>query len=416
MRRILLAPLGSWGDVNPFLWIGRTLQSRGHEVAVVANPHFGPAIEKLGLRLIPAGTAEHFEESTRDPLIWHPRRGLATVFRYMGEMADLTCDLISDYLSQGEPPLAFAPSTAFGVRMAQQRQAFPLLTVHLQPAILLSVYDLPHFGPGLGFMRHMPLWMRRIFLALGKKRVSGILSPILSRACRDRGLQPPGNAQDDWWHSRDGVLNFFPEWFAPRQPDWPRNTTSVGFPLYDQADIHAPSPELEAFLSEGPKPVLFTPGSAMNQGAYFFKAATDACQAMGSRALFISRYPEQIPSDLPAGIRHFRHVPFGRVFGRCSAVVHHGGIGTTSQALAAGTPQLLMPMAHDQPDNAHRIKALGVGDLLYPSQFTPRNIRAALERLTTDGEIGRRCRAVHQKILDDQTEEKFLAAVRPFLQ
>ena len=78
--------------------------------------------------------------------------------------------------------------------------------------------------------------------------------------------------------------------------------------------------------------------------------------------MFLTQYPEQLPARLPNGVRHFNYIPFSTVLPRAAAFVHHGGIGTTAQALAAGVPQLVVPLAHDQPDNAVRIRHLGVGD------------------------------------------------------
>ena len=74
----------------------------------------------------------------------------------------------------------------------------------------------------------------------------------------------------------------------------------------------------------------------------------------------MTRYPEQLPNDLGDSARHEVYVPSHRSFPNCAAVVHHGGIGTCAQALAAGVPQLTMPLAFDQPDNATRLRRLGV--------------------------------------------------------
>ena len=71
----------------------------------------------------------------------------------------------------------------------------------------------------------------------------------------------------------------------------------------------------------------------------------------------LTRYPEQLPPALPASVRHERYVPFSAILPRCAAIVHHGGIGTCAQALAAGIPQLVSPFGFDQPDNAVRSPA-----------------------------------------------------------
>ena len=93
---------------------------------------------------------------------------------------------------------------------------------------------------------------------------------------------------------------------------------------------------------------------------------------------------------LPANVRHIEYAPFRKLFPRCTVVVHHGGIGTIAAALASGTPQLLIPQAYDQFDNAIRVRALGAGDWLKPSRPEPGRIAAALRSLMTP-EVKARC-------------------------
>jgi UDP:flavonoid glycosyltransferase YjiC (YdhE family) len=136
----------------------------------------------------------------------------------------------------------------------------------------------------------------------------------------------------------------------------------------------------------------------MQQGRPFFDAAADACRRLGCRGVLLTRYRQQVPERLPPNVRHFDYVPFSRLLPRSAALVHHGGIGTTAQALAAGIPQLVMPMSHDQPDNAARVERLGVGLSLAPRRFQGPAVAAALERLLHTPEVGARCRAVAERM------------------
>jgi UDP:flavonoid glycosyltransferase YjiC (YdhE family) len=85
-------------------------------------------------------------------------------------------------------------------------------------------------------------------------------------------------------------------------------------------------------------------------------------------------------------------VPFSQVFPRAAALVFHGGVGTMAQALAAGLPQLVMPMTYDQPDNADRLRRLGVGRSLKPKQFTGPNVARELGALLTDPGVAARAK------------------------
>ena len=75
-------------------------------------------------------------------------------------------------------------------------------------------------------------------------------------------------------------------------------------------------------------------------------------------------------------------------------MVHHGGIGTTAQALAAGVPQLIMPLAHDQPDNAARVQRLGVAGDGWSKVFRGPAVAKELAELIGSAEVARRCRSV----------------------
>ncbi len=195
----------------------------------------------------------------------------------------------------------------------------------------------------------------------------------------------------EWLHSPRRVIGLFPEWFASIQPDWPPQLRLTGFPLYDEPDEHALSPGLQAFLDGGSPPILFTPGSANRAASQFFAAALEATRRLGRRALFLTRYPEQLPALLGPDVWHEPYVPFSQVLPRCAAIVHHGGIGTCAQGLAAGVPQLTMPLGFDQPDNTTRLWRLGVGRWVRPHLFHGERVAAELAALLGDSRVAERC-------------------------
>ncbi len=133
------------------------------------------------------------------------------------------------------------------------------------------------------------------------------------------------------------------------------------------------------------------------QAAAFFKAAAEACVLLNRRGMFLTPFNEQVPHPLPEGVVHFDYVPFSRVLPLAAALVHHGGIGTSAQGLRAGIPQLAMPLSHDQPDNAARLKRLGVADWLNPKDFRGPKVAAKLNRLLTSTEVLRNSRQASEK-------------------
>jgi UDP:flavonoid glycosyltransferase YjiC (YdhE family) len=204
---------------------------------------------------------------------------------------------------------------------------------------------------------------------------------------------------DGWMHSPDLVLGLFPDWFAPVPRDWPRVFETTGFVGYDggagedRLDSH-----VEAFLAAGSAPVVVTPGSANAHGREFFAGAIAACVALGRRALLITPHEDQLPHVLPQGIAHAKYVPFSAVLPKAAAFVHHGGIGSVSQGLAAATPQLLMPMAHDQPDNAVHAERLGVAAWIPARRWNAATVAPALDRLLGDPGVSEACRSLAPRV------------------
>ena len=130
----------------------------------------------------------------------------------------------------------------------------------------------------------------------------------------------------------------------------------------------------------------------MAQDAEFFRVSAEVCRASGRRGLLLTQFPEQLPARLPETVRHFHYVPFSEVLPRAAAFVHHGGIGTIAQGLAGGVPQLVVPLAHDQPDNAIRVRGLGVGEMLLPKHYQVETVLRRLDEMLGSAAIRENCR------------------------
>jgi rhamnosyltransferase subunit B len=217
----------------------------------------------------------------------------------------------------------------------------------------------------------------------------------------------PRHAYPDWWDSPDGSIALFPSWFAAPQPDWPSPLCQHTFPREDLAEGARFSPELETFLASGDKPLVFTPGTGHRQVKKFFEAALDATQQLGRRAVFATKQVHDLP-PLPPNVIAQSYVPFSLLLPRAAALIYHGGIGTCSQALAAGIPHLVMHMAHDQPDNANRLRRLGVGLGLTPKQFTGERVATMLRALLDDPQVTANCATCVQHLSRDPSPEALL--------
>jgi rhamnosyltransferase subunit B len=412
---VLIVPFGSHGDVHPLLGLGQALRARGHRVTFIISEYFGTLVRGLGFDLAPLGESDAFRAVMDDPDLWHPRRGFAVVCRAVLEAAGLIYQRIEQLFVPGET-VVVAGTLAFGVRCAQEKLGLPAATVHLQPSIFYSNHQTPVLG-GLDTAR-WPVWLKRRFYDfLYARSVEPMIAPGLNAFRATLGLPPVREVMRVWCHSPQLVLGFFPAWFGPPQPDWPPQVRLVGFPLFDERDATPLSPDLEAFLAAGPPPIAFTPGSGNVHGRPFFEAAIDACVRLGRRGVLLTRFSEQVPRDLPETIRHVPYAPFGLLLPRVAALVYHGGVGTAAQAMAAGIPQLVMPLAHDQFDNAARMRRLGIARVLAPAKFRGRAVAAKLAALVDSPEVARSCRVVADRFdAGDRPMERASEAIESLFQ
>ena len=403
--RIVLFPLGSAGDVFPFLGLAIQLRERGHDVVVATNAHFEPQVRREGISFEPVGTEEDYLEITRDPDLWDPWRSFGAIVRHSDRIIERQVEICRQYLAKGQG-VALANLLSFGVRGARDQMRFPLFTVHLQPGVILSRKAPPVLGN-----LPAPAWLRRWLMPVGERLVIDRLAgPVINRRQREMGL-PPVRRVAHWWNSPDGVICLFPEWFAPPQEDWPQPLVQADFPLWNSGSQQELTPSLEQFLRDGPPPVVFAPGTANVQAGPFFDTSVEACGRLGCRGILLTRFREQVPASLPGTVRHVDYAPLDRLLPRSAALVHHGGVGTLSQALAAGVPQLIRPLAHDQFDNLHRVQALGVARGIAVSRYRVPEVVRQLGGLLQSQSIREACAAVQNRLATHRGLELAATAV-----
>jgi len=389
----ILSPMGSAGDVHPFLGLALALRERGHTITFVVAQYFEELVRRHGLEYVEVGTTEQFLASLNNPNLWNPRKALQHVYESgIRHAMPLQYEALASHFVPGES-VAISSCLGFGALLAREKLGLPLVTVDLQPAVLWSDIEPPRIPGTFG-----PKWLQRLIYQIGVKFIiDPVILPSLNAYRREIGL-PPIASVPPWWHSPDCVACLFPTWYGPPQADWPPNVIQTDFPLWDERADEPLGDDVEAFLAAGEPPIVFTPGSANLFGKNFFLAAVDACRRLGRRGILLSRFADQVPTSLPATVKHFAYVPLGPLLPRCAALVHHGGIGTAAQAMAAGVPQLIMALAHDQYDNADRIQRLGIGNWSTPRWFSGRRVARMLGTLLASGQSQTACRQVAQRL------------------
>lgn len=397
MPHFLLTPVGSHGDVHPFVALGKGLLTRGHRVTMITGEPFRGVAERNGLEYVPTATMADSDAMMNHPDLWHPNKGLKVIFDrpLMQKLLPVAYNAIRERYEPGHTVLV-AGSLSYASRIANEKLGIPLASVNLQPMSCCSVDDPPVHGSGID-----GTWMPRPFIRFAywfaeKWITDPLAAPAINEFRATLNLPPVKRIITKWSPSPQRVIGFFPEWFGPIQDGGP-SFRHAGFIPFDDAGGRPTPPEVMAFIKAGPPPVIFSFGSAMRAGRPYFEAAVEACQQLGIRGILLAKGGEQIPPNLPANVIQADYAPFSEVFPLAACVVHHGGIGTSAQAMQAGVPQLVMPLAFDQADNAARMKRLGVVKTLFPKRFTGKNVAKALNAILNDREQAASAHAVGQR-------------------
>jgi rhamnosyltransferase subunit B len=389
--RFLMHPIGSHGDVLPFIGLGKALQARGHEVHMYVHAPFANQVREAGLAFTSLGEMEDFDRVVRDPKLVHSRKIHHVLAEAVLESVPLAYQAMRDDLKFSST-VTIGTSLSFACRLLQEKHAIRTVTVHFSPVVFRSNIQPSRMSE---FKVDAPAFMRPFLWSLIDRWMADPLyAQGFNKYRAELGLSPVKNLFRDWIHGADIVIGMFPEWFAQKQADWPAHASLTDFPLYDHGDGAALPDEVKAFLDAGEAPIGFTPGTFTATASKFFKVSIEACRRLGRRGILLTRFADQLPAPLPKGFAHFDYVPFSALLPKLAAFVHHGGIGTTSQTMQAGVPQLIRPVVVDQFDTSSRTVALGVARELLPWSYRPQAVATALAALIDDADVRRSCAEV----------------------
>lgn len=367
-RRALVCAVGSGGDVFPFIGIARALAARGVDTTMLGPARYKAHAAGIDYRSI--GADDVFDDVFDKPDVWTAERGLAESWRYYGAAMRSALPLIRSGWDSGDTVLV-GSSFALATRLAEELDGFRNLTVHLSPSIMWSAARPPRW-PAASIPPGWPPLLRRAAMRLAE---TAFVDPVLKRALnplrRELGLAPVNRVFSRYIHGAR-VAYAFPQWFAPAAPDWPRQGRFAGFILPPRTSQRL-GEEVEAFAN-GERPLaVITAGTAVARRPAWVERATTAALAEGMRVLLVTRDREaqRQPEVLPVP-----WVPLDLLLPRARLLVHHGGIGTIAEALRAGVPQIAVPCAHDQHDNAAWLELLGAGLQLGPGSGSGDWLRA----------------------------------------
>jgi UDP:flavonoid glycosyltransferase YjiC (YdhE family) len=374
--------------LHPYIAIALALKSRGHEATIATSSFYRQKIESLGIGFRPVRPELPTPESNRELIrrVMNHRTGLECIIReiIMPPLRDSFEDTLA---ATRDADLLVSHPLALTTRLVAEKTGIAWASTVLQPISFVSIYDPPVMAqaPGFARLRFLGPGFHRALFGLGRWRV-GRWCDSWHGLRADLGLPPTGdNPFFEGQHSPHLALALFSNLLGARQPDWPAQTVITGFAFYDQDHEEEMPAELSRFLDEGPPPIVFTLGSsAVYDAGRFYEESAAAAVRLGQRAvLLVGKDAGNRLAALPPGVVVFNYAPFSELFPRALAIVHQGGVGTTAQAMRAGRPMLILPYAHDQPDNAARMVRLGIARTISRRHYTGRQAARELGQLLT---------------------------------
>jgi UDP:flavonoid glycosyltransferase YjiC (YdhE family) len=394
---VILATVGTDGDVFPHIGLGAVLRSRGHQVTLAAPEPYRLRAEAFDIGFYSLVTAVEFRRMLAHPHLWHPFWSGVKMARWGGPMIGRQYEALAELAGRPGSVLVANPGL-LAARLVQEKLGTPTATLLLQPGMVPSNTAPPEMPGGVTIPTWLPGPLRRLYWLGVDAAGYALVAPWLNRVGAGLGL-PPVRRVFQWWLSPQLVIGLFPAWYAAPQADWPPQLRLVGFGRFDGARGELPE-DVRQFCIEGSPPIAFTLGTGMRHAAGFFRRALAACETLGARGILLTKFREAIPPRLSSHVRHCAFAPFRRLLPLCAAFVHHGGIGTAAAALEAGCPQLVLPLAWDQPDNAARVVRLGAGLALGPRHRSSGHLARALAELMTP-KFHDRCRAIASRAEDE---------------
>jgi sterol 3beta-glucosyltransferase len=413
--RIVIATIGTRGDVQPYIALAQGLTRAGHMVVICTHTTFRDFVETHGIGFAPlAGDIRSLLASDAGRRLLAQHNPLAAIRQLQAIAAPLLCQVMADILAATAGADLILASTLgyLNAVTAAQVHDIPLVLAGLQPFTPTTAFPSPLLAPP---HRHWPgvgLYNRLTHHA--SYRLLQLVSARLANRCRRTltGRAPLRYADvfGDLIAMRRPVIYGVSEHLLPRPADYGAQIALTGFWFLERDPAWQPPPALADFLAAGAPPVYIGFGSMSDRDpAQMAQIAIAALQRSGRRGILATGWEGLHADALPANILRIDAAPHDWLFPRVAAVVHHGGVGTTAAALRAGVPQIIVPFSADQPLWAELVHQRRVGARPIPRRrLTVTTLAAAITATLDDGALAVRAHQLAAAV------QRKMASARPW--
>lgn len=376
MVNILLTTHWSNGEVYPFIKIGRELKARGHNVTVITNCYFKQAVQQAGLSFLALDTPEEFEQLMAEGYLFNSPQGFLKIYQqYVLPKVAAEYQLIAKLYCPKETILVARATPGIAARIAAEKLEIPLVAVMSSPSHLST-------------------------RSLVEEMIGSILSDEINQIRTKIGLAVVENWSAWLRNTPSRTIGLWADWFCDATPAESSGVLQTGFIWDDEPTTSAIPADVQEFLQQEP-PILITGGTTSLAGEKFFEVSAAACKLLDRPALLVTRHQKLIPSSLPHRVKWVKYLPsLVSCMPYTSAIIHHGGLVTSGQGLAAGIPQLVLSGGADQLYTGSCLNNLGVGKYLASLQWQPEVVAQSLHQLINSALVRDRCRIFADKFIN----------------
>lgn len=393
--KLTLIAIGSRGDVQPIVALGRGLLDAGYAVRIVTLESFESMVRGQGLEFLPVeGDAQALTNEMM--LAGMKGNGLNLLSMYRGIMRTFGAitknyqeAFAADVLRDSDAILSQLPGGFYGYDLAEYLRV-PYIALSVIPQEVTGGYPLSL----LPMQFSLGGWYNRQTYALGQQLAWHPFRKSINQFRQELGLPRAsfwwGNMRRMVWE-RTPVIQGFSEHVILTQPDWGDHVYTTGYWTLDEAGWE-PSDTLLKFLETGDPPVFVGFGSMpVPEPQQTTALILDALRQSGKRGILHAGWAKLGAANLPDTVFLLDYAPYAWLFPRMSAVIHHGGSGTTGLALRSGVPSMVVPFTADQPFWGKRTHELDVGPVPIPfSKLTVENLAHAVQTMSGNTEMQRR--------------------------
>ena len=417
--RITIFAAGSRGDIQPCLVLGRGLQQAGFDVLLAAPRNFGNFVQGQGLRFHPlrgdvqqimgGETGRKFMERGGT----NPAQSILAMRKMLGPIAIQMMEDALEACRDADMLTTLAVFAPLGKTIAEIR-GIPLVLV--EPTPVLPTRNFP--APGWLVQKNLGGVLNRFSGFAMLEVIWQWYRPFVNQFRKRFGLRKLNSSDFHHILVSTPLLGAYSPTVIPHPQDWSNNVHITGYWFLDTSPEWQPSVELKAFLDEGDPPVYIGFGSMSGSNPELFaKVVLDALVKSSRRGVIATGWGGISVMSVPENVFVLDSAPHSWLFPRMSAVVHHGGAGTTAEGLRAGVPAVIVPFTVDQPFWGNRVKALGAGTETIPVMgLTTNRLAEAIQRATSDQKLRRRAESIGRLIRSENGVGNAVAIVKQYLE